>query len=93
MSTGPGGGLSTGPGGGMSTGPGGGLSTGPGGGLSTGPGGGLSAGPGGGLCTGPSTNPYRSNQPPRHVFVVELERVGMTDIAQILRRAWGLPPH
>ncbi|MFJ8444046.1 hypothetical protein [Kitasatospora griseola] len=68
--------MSTGPGGGLSTGPGGGLSTGPGGGLSTGPGGGLSTGPGGGLYTGPCTNPYRSNQPPRHILLDYLRRHG-----------------
>ena len=88
--TGPGGGLSTGPGGGMSTGPGGGLSTGPGGGLSTGPGGGMSTGPGGGLCTGPSSTPYRSNWPPREVFMEALEARGMHQIADVFREAWGL---
>jgi len=80
----------TGPGGGLSKGPGGGLSTGPGGGASTGPGGGLSVGPGGGLYNGPCANPYRSNQPPRGRFLVELKIRGYDDIVEELRDAWGM---
>jgi len=72
------------------TGLGGGLYTGPGGGLYTGPGGGLYTGPGGGLYTGPCDQPYRSNWPPRAVLVEHLERKGMRQVAEVLRRAWGL---
>jgi hypothetical protein len=68
------------------TGPGGGLYTGPGGGLYAGPGGGLYSGPGGGLYTGPCAAPYMSNRPPLAVFVQQLERRGMTIIANRLRR-------
>ena len=85
MYTGPGGGLYTGPGGGLYTGPGGGAYTGPGGGLYTGPGGGLYTGPGGGLCTGACDHPYRRVWPPRDVLAGHLERVGMADIARLVR--------
>ena len=76
----------TGPGGGMYTGPGGGLYTGPGGGMYTGPGGGLYTGPGGGMYTGRSSRPYRSNQPPKHILLIELQKRGMLTYYEILRR-------
>lgn len=76
--------LSTGQNGGQSTGPGGGLSTGPGGGMSTGPGGGMSTGPEGGLSTGPE--PCYLRIPPWHIFVQELEKRGMDDIAEQIRQ-------
>ena len=81
----------TGPGGGLSTGPGGGLSTGPGGGLSTGPGGGLSTGPGGGLSTGPDGDrAYRSNIPPRKVYLEHLRARGYSAQCNRLKKAWRL---
>ena len=60
------------------------LSTGPEGGQSTGPGGSMSTGPGGGLSTGPT--PYYGVIPPWHVFVQELERLDMHDIAEFIRQ-------
>jgi hypothetical protein len=67
----------------MSIGPGGGLSIGPGGGLSIGPGGGLSIGSGGGMSIG--SIPYYSNIPPWHIFVIELDKRGMHEKAQLIR--------
>jgi hypothetical protein len=77
-----------GPGGGAYSGLGGGLNAGPGGGLYSGPGGGLYNGQGGGLYAGQCAQPYRSNWPPRPVFIQELEARGMKDIAALLRAAW-----
>jgi hypothetical protein len=97
MSIGPGGGMSIGPGGGLSIGPGGGLSIGPGGGLSIGPGGGMSIGPGGGMSIDPTgglsitsgNHTYRSNIPPWHIFVLELDARGMHQIANQVRASVG----
>lgn len=91
MSTALGGGLSTALGGGLSTALGGGLSTALGGGLSTAVGGGLSTAPGGGMYTGagvgPSGKRYHSNQPPKHILIRELQKRGMTQYVEILKRA------
>ena len=41
-------------------------------------------GPGGGLYTGPDSNPYRSNWPPRDIFLAELNKRGMKNIIEYL---------
>jgi hypothetical protein len=71
----------------MSVGSGGGLSVGAGGGLSVGQGGGLSISPGGGLYIGPCNNPYTSNVPPWPIYLAELRRLGMVDIANTIAGA------
>lgn len=80
----------TGPGGGLYTGPGGGLYSGPGGGLHTGPGGGLHTGPGGGLYNGATNEPYRSNIPPRKIFLKYLKENGFESEHELLKNAWGI---
>lgn len=99
--TGPGGGLYTGPDGGAYTGPGGGLYTGPGGGLYRGPGN-LAAelaaqDPARALdvLLGQTAQelpyePYRSNQPPMTVFIRELRKRGLDQIADRLAEAHRL---
>jgi hypothetical protein len=47
-------------------------------------------GPGGGLYTGASTDPYMSNWPPREMVIDALTRMGMHQIANMLRKAWDL---
>jgi hypothetical protein len=54
--------------------------------------GGLYTGPGGGLYTGPGNPGYRNNWPPREVFAQELEKRGLDNIADVLRKAWGSGP-
>ena len=76
----------TGLGGGLYTGRGGGASTLRGGGLSTLRGGGLSTLRGGGLYTGSCPNPYRSNIPPRAVFLEYLRSHGYEAAYRILKR-------
>lgn len=44
-------------------------------------------GAGGGLYTGACSEPYRSNQPPRHVMIEYLESHGMEHLAQLIRNA------
>lgn len=56
---------------------------------STGPGGGLSTGPGGGLSTGPEPS-YRSNIPPREVYLQYLKDHGYEWAYEILKKAWKL---
>ena len=80
----------TGSGGGLYRGQGGGLYTGRGGGASTSSGGGLSTLSGGGLYAGHCPNPYRSNIPPREVFLEHLRRRGYEAQYRILKDAWGL---
>ena len=43
-------------------------------------------GPGGGMYTGRSSRPYRSNQPPKHILLIELQKRGMLTYYEILRR-------
>jgi hypothetical protein len=43
--------------------------------------------PGGGLSTSDGANSYRSNQPPMHVLIPHLRRIGKNSIADKLARA------
>jgi hypothetical protein len=87
MSIGAGGGSSVGAGGCLLVGRGGGLSTSAGGGLSISQGGGLSISLGRGLYIGPCDNPYRGNVPPWPIYLAELRRRGMDDVADIIAKA------
>ena len=85
MYQGVGGGLYQGIGGGPYKGVGGGLYQGVGGGLYTGVGGGLYAGPGGGMYAGVDSEPYSSNIPPWPYFLREVDRLGFTAEANLIR--------